>query len=240
MWDAEDMEPVPVLGESMRRFTEMLVAADPTSSVPSCPKWTVAELAAHLGQVHRWSAGVVLSAQFADTPQVWPSEPIAEWYASQATALLAALAAVEDDEPVPNFTSGPQTALFWKRRQAHETVVHCVDLAQATGTGFGVIPAIGADGIDELLHVAVSTLHARRRGVDVPAPITIRATDVDRSWTLRVVDETLQIADGAAPGALIEGTAVDLYLGLWGRTDRSALTVHGAAAERFLAGRITP
>lgn len=234
------MEPTAVLGEAMRRFTEMLVDVDTDLEVPACPGWSVFDLTVHLGQVHRWSAGTVLSGQRVELPAVRPAEPLAEWYAGQATALLAALAAVRDDEPVPNFTRRDQTAQFWKRRQAHETMVHCVDLAQATGVGFGITPEIGADGIDEVLHVAVRRMHARGMGVDLPAPVTVHATDVDRVWTVEVRDGDVVVSGEAGSGAVIAGTAVDLYLGLWRRGDRTALTVRGEVAERFLAGRLTP
>lgn len=234
------MEPLGVLGEAMRRFTELLVDADPDLPVPACADWTVLDLTAHLGQIHRWSAGIVLSGQQNRKPEVRPTEPLAEWYASQATALLAALAAVADEEPAPNFTRRDETARFWKRRQAHETVVHCVDLAQATQTGFGVTPEIGADGVDEVVRVFVPMLLGRGSGVDLPGPVTVRATDVDRAWTLSPGGETVAVVDEARSEAVIVGTASELYLGLWGRGDRDRLTVRGASAERFLAGRVTP
>ena len=234
------MEPMGVLGEAMRRFTEMLVDADHRSAVPTCPGWSVVDLAEHLGMIHRWSASTVLSGQPNKQPDVRLAEPLAEWYASQATALLAALAAVEDDEPAPNFTRTNQTARFWKRRQAHETVVHCVDLARATGTGFGVTAEIGADGIDEVLRVPVAFFHARGSGVDLPAPVTVRPTDVDRVWTVAIAGDAFTVTEEAGANAVITGTAVDLYLGLWGRGDRSRLTVSGEAAERFMNGRLTP
>ena len=33
--------------------------ADPSSAVPSCPEWTVADLAEHLGGIHRWAEALV-------------------------------------------------------------------------------------------------------------------------------------------------------------------------------------
>src|SRR5262249_59186891 len=44
------------------RLVELLRVADLGATTPTCPEWTVAELARHTGRIHRWAATVVRSA----------------------------------------------------------------------------------------------------------------------------------------------------------------------------------
>ena len=47
--------------DELRREGELLAAAaartPPTTAVPTCPGWSVADLLAHLGATHRWATG---------------------------------------------------------------------------------------------------------------------------------------------------------------------------------------
>ena len=109
------------------------------------------------------------------------TEPIVEWYAGTATALLSALQAVSPDEPVPNFSYVDEQAAFWSRRQMHETTVHAIDAAQALGVDeddWGVASSIAADGIDEVLQVFFPRMTARKQRPDVRSRIRLVATDI--------------------------------------------------------------
>ena len=62
-------------------------------------------------------------------------------------------------------------------------------------------------------------------------PLAIRATDSGDGWIARSDDGSLSIetADASGSGeALIEGTANDLMLFLWGRTAADEVRVHGS------------
>ena len=42
-------------------FAETVAGADPAAPVPTCPDWPLRVLVGHIGQAHRWSAGIVRS-----------------------------------------------------------------------------------------------------------------------------------------------------------------------------------
>lgn len=240
------MEHLPHLGGAMGRMALHISVADGDETVPACPGWTVNDLTVHLGTVHRWAAGIVLSGQRLKAPSVLVTEPLSEWYAGTATALLAALQAVEPTESVPNFTHLFETAAFWPRRQLHETTVHAVDAAQALGLGedsYGIDPAVADDGIDEVFAVFFPRLTDNGRRPDVSAPVRVTATDTGRSWVVAPAEDPagtpILLPATADSDAQLSGTATDIYLGLWRRSPHDRLTVDGEAARRMLAGPMT-
>ena len=160
-WDGAGRDVIRVTLESL----------EGDEPVPACPGWTTADLVRHLGSIHRWAAAIVLSGQrIVDEPDARATEPLDEWYAGTATALIAALQAVDPDEPVPNFARIDEVAGFWPRRQLHETCVHRVDLAQALGLpdfAWDVDPEVAGDGVRPAPQRAVP-LHQIR--LDPPAP----------------------------------------------------------------------
>lgn len=241
------MEYLPHLGGAMARMAQFIGAAEGDETVPACPGWTVNDLAVHLGTVHRWAAGIVLIGQRLEKPHVLATEPLDEWYAGTATALLAALQAVEPTEPVPNFAHVFETAAFWPRRQMHETTVHAVDAAQALGLGedsYGIDPDVADDGIDEVFSVFFPRMTDKGQRPDVFAPVRVTATDTGRSWVLSPAadpaDTPILLPPTSVADAELSGTATDLYLGLWHRAAHDRLTADGDAAARMLAGPKTP
>ena len=112
------MDHLIELGSAMSRFATLVGKASGDEVVPACPGWTVRHLAEHLGRMHRWAAATVLSGQRLGQPNAIVTDPMVEWYAGTATALLSALQAVGPDELVPNFSRLDENAQFWQRRQA--------------------------------------------------------------------------------------------------------------------------
>ncbi|WP_169309978.1 maleylpyruvate isomerase family mycothiol-dependent enzyme [Aeromicrobium marinum] len=234
----------------MTRYAELSDAAFGTEQVPACPGWTVADLTRHLGTVHRWAAATVMSGQRVDQPaDVVVTEPVSEWYAAVASALLAVLQAVHPDEPTPNFSLIRERAAFWPRRQLHETTVHSVDVAQALGMdggGWPVAPVLAADGVDEVLTVFFPRMTARGRRPDLQGRVRITATDVGRTWLLEpgsglhAPPVLAYDAPGTPHDAEIRGTAEALYLGLWNRWPHDRLEVDGEAGAALLAGPTVP
>lgn len=241
------MEHLPYLGNAMTRMAENIGRADGDETVPCCPGWTINDLTVHLGTMHRWAASIVLSGQRLQEPQVVATEPLVDWYAGTATALLAAIQAVEPTEDTPNFSLINETAAFWPRRQMHETTIHCVDAAQALGLGEGsylIDEDVADDGIDEVLSVYLPRMTARGHRPDVSAHVRITATDTGRSWLIAPSEDPdgspILLHPTLDADAEISGTAADLYLGLWRRSPHDLLTADGDAAERILAGPLTP
>lgn len=236
------------LAEYERTAAELAAAfgaADPAAAVPSCPGWTVADLALHVGSGERWAAAILLSSTRQKVPAVLRN-PLSwsDWYAGTSAALVAAIRAVDPDEPCWNFAPVDQVAGFWSRRRLHETAIHLVDALQSIGgLGAEAIPAqVAADGIDEVFTVFLPRMLKRGFAPVVEAPLTVRATDTGHQWTLTpgeppAVDRTQATAD-----TLISAPAAALYLALWKRLPPTHLTVEGdpAVATTFLTGSATP
>jgi uncharacterized protein (TIGR03083 family) len=221
-------------------------AVDPDTAVPSCPGWTIADLALHIGAGQRWSASVLLSGREQHRPEVLRTTiSWSDWYAGTTAALLAAIRAVDPDEPCWNFAPVPQRAGFWTRRRLHETAVHLIDALQAADSSLvGVIPpSVAADGVDEVFEVFVPRVLARGFAPAVTRRIGVRTTDTGDAWTLTPQpDGPPQLERGQADGdAVLAGSAEDLLLCLWKRLPPDRLTVEGdqQVAAGFLAGRVT-
>lgn len=235
------------LGPAVARFAELVGKATGDEPVPACPGWTVRDLTIHIGSIHRWAAAIVLSGQRLDVPMALVEEPLVEWYAGTATALLAALQAVHPDEPVPNFSRIDERAAFWPRRQLHETTVHAVDAAQALGldeADWTVAPAIAADGVDEVLQVMFPRMTARGRRPDVRSPIRLVATDLGQSWVVAPgsgdLGPPLQLHHSHDTDVAVSGTAADLYLGLWHRVPLERLSFEGAEGRTMFDSTTVP
>jgi uncharacterized protein (TIGR03083 family) len=225
---------VPVLAELTGAFTEALRTADPAAAVPDCAGWTVADLATHLGNVHRWAATVVRTGEV--QPQefaVGAEAGLVSWYAESARLLLGELEAADPADACWHFAGTEKTKAFWFRRQVHETAIHLADL----GSDHVLDPAVAADGVDEVLGAMlprVTRWHAVPR---LPGPVTLRATDTGDVWTVHPGEPPA--LGPAAAGATVEAPARDLLLRLWKRTGPEPRAT-GEAAEALLAAPLTP
>lgn len=217
-------------------ITGLLRTTPPDAPVPGCPGWLLRDLVAHLSGVHRWATAVVRTG--ARQPQqaaAVPDAALADWFATGAGALLAALREVPADAPVWTFDGGGP-ASFWHRRQAHETAVHRVDVQRAAGLDVAapqtaLDPELAEDGIAEVLEVMLPRQVALGR---TPAPTT----------GARLVTGSERLLGVAPPTVTVEGPAAAVLLLLWRRTgaDDPRLAVSGdrAALDALLAVALTP
>ncbi|MEO6472799.1 MAG: maleylpyruvate isomerase family mycothiol-dependent enzyme [Aeromicrobium sp.] len=240
------MEHLPNLGHFMALMADRIGRAEGDEVVPACPGWTMNDLTIHIGTVHRWASSILLSGQRLSEPNVVATEPLIEWYAGTATALLAAIQAVDPAEPTPNFSLLNETSAFWPRRQMHETAIHSVDAAQALGDAedaYGIADEVAEDGIDEVLSIFFPRMTARGRRPDVSDRVRVTATDTGRSWivapSLDPSGTPILLHPSLDANAELSGSALDLYLGLWRRSPHDRLKIDGAAASRMLAGSLT-
>jgi uncharacterized protein (TIGR03083 family) len=140
---------------STATLAALIDAADLTRPVPSCPDWTLRQLATHVGRAHRWAAEIVRTrstefipfrsvpdGRFPDDPAQGPG-----WLTAGADRLITEVSQAGTD-PVWAFGVMRPPA-FWARRMAHETAVHRADGQLATGAEPVIEPDIAADGIDE-------------------------------------------------------------------------------------------
>lgn len=135
--------------------------ADLGATVPTCPDWTLRDLAVHVGGAHRWVSEIVRTrateaVPLERGPEFGPQgdDPAAldAWLADGAAELAELLRAAGPDQQVWSWGWERSTG-FWARRMAHETIVHQADAALTAGTGYEVAPELAADTIEEWLEI---------------------------------------------------------------------------------------
>lgn len=231
-----------LLERELATYRSTLATADLSAEVAACPGWSVTELTRHLGSVHRWSGAIVASGESVPWPEEGDQEgeELKTWFAESNEILLDALRNAEPDAGTWTLI-GPAAKSFWFRRQAQEALVHRIDLERALGTRTPSDVALAADGIQEIWDVMMPRIVKRGIAGEILAPVTIHATDADRSWTLKPGHE---IEDGDSGVARIEGPAESLLLLLWQRLSPNdpSLTLSGdqAALDSVTGGRLTP
>ncbi|HEY6682438.1 MAG TPA: maleylpyruvate isomerase family mycothiol-dependent enzyme [Propionibacteriaceae bacterium] len=211
------------------RLHDHAAQAGLTAAVPSCPGWDVAALLAHQGMVHRWAAANVSGDsdhRTEDSEAAAAAAPdLLAWFDDGVHTLTKILIEAHDDlEAMVFLRHAPSPRLFWARRQAHETTIHAVD-AQAAALRRLPRPAetmindeLAADGIDELLRGFLPRRKSKLRS-ETPYVIEIRPIDAEQRWQVAVSEQPPSSVQGTAwlPNAVISGTVVELYLGLWNR-----------------------
>ena len=210
-------------------------AAGLDARVPTCPGWSVLDLVAHQGMVHRWAASHLAGAPIDDTDRLEregrESPDVLEWFDEGATVLLQAIVDAPDDlEAFVFLRSAPAPKLFWTRRQCHETTIHAVD---AMAARLGRPPRadetwirrdVALDGIDELL---VGFVPRGKRGFspEGPAKLLVHPDASEVGWLVdlapgRPAMTTRVPLGGDVLDSDVEltGDPVDLYLRLWSRS----------------------
>jgi uncharacterized protein (TIGR03083 family) len=234
----------------------MIIAAhDPELRIPTCPDWSLRQLATHLGRAHRWAAVITStrSAAFIPFRQVpdgrLPDDPAdrPRWLRAGARRLIDAVQTA-DGSMVWSFY-GPVPALFWARRMAHESLVHRADAELAIGLVPQIESAVAADAIDEWLTVMsrgdADGPDPRAEALPAGAVMHVHATDDaldgNGEWIVRHGEGGVTVEAGHAKGDVaISGPASGLLLVLMRRSPVSDPTVivHGdeSILSSWLAG----
>jgi uncharacterized protein (TIGR03083 family) len=227
--------------ESLRRDSHKLLEAARghfEASVSSCPGWSVRELVAHTGEVHRFWAQVV-ERRIQDREEIEPvlipsDDELEAWFAEGAAHLSDVLSSVDGGVPVWTWSLQKDVA-FVKRRMAQETAVHRWDAQASTMKADAIEPELARDGVDEFFDVHMPAEEARLTGNG--ETIHFHQTDGDGEWILTVGDRTTVERGHSRSDTAVRGTGSDLLLMLWRRLPPSQLEVLGRPAnlERFLA-----
>ncbi|NOV99007.1 maleylpyruvate isomerase N-terminal domain-containing protein [Isoptericola halotolerans] len=247
-----DLDHLTVLAGLQDAFQAGIDGADPNAPVPACRRWRVRNLVTHLGRIHHWAAGQARRRQ--ETPLGRGPFDLAPFYATQAAEIRDTLAALGPDASSWTLLgNGP--ASFWRRRQAHETLVHLHDLRAARlGSGAAVadtapldVPAdVWADAVDEVVRLFAPRQVRLGRAAPLRAAVGLEAFDVGWSWVLGTADGVDRQHDAPAdsPDVVLRATARDLALVLWGRLAPdevdAQITGDRGALDDALAGRIVP
>jgi uncharacterized protein (TIGR03083 family) len=234
-----------LLAPELERLAAAVEAADPGAAVPGCPDWNVADLAGHIGGVHRWAGHHVrtLSPKRISSSKLRihvPDDPeqLPDWLRTGGAELLETLLAADPYAEMWAW-GADQHARFWSRRMLHETAIHRADAESAAGATPEYAADFAADGIDELI-----TGFGRRRKYQ-PGSTTdgvrlrVVATDTGDAWLIEARDGRLQPrrdADGSAEaGCTVSGPASGLYLYLWNRAAATPVGVTVTGDPRLLS-----
>ena len=235
------MDLAQALHDHTTAFAAAASAADPEARVPTCPDWPLRVLVGHVGQEHRWAAGIIRSgpSPVPDPHDANPG-PQGEWpdWLHEGAADLVDAVRSAGESPVWTFF-GPGPATFWLRRMLHDTTIHHADVA---GAAFEVAPDVAADGITEWLEIlsdpATLTLRpafAALRGTG--QTLLLRASDCP-SWLITRTPEGVRWSRTDDPADVtLSGPVRDLLLVLTRRlpVDRIALTGDRELADHWLA-----
>jgi uncharacterized protein (TIGR03083 family) len=212
-------------------------------AVPTTPGWTVGDVVAHLGAVHRHKAQIVregIVGEAPEAPKAPAPEHVLDWYAEGLEELVSVLGAAHPAAPAATWHPPDQTVGFWIRRMAHETLIHRVDAELGHGFHTPVDPVLGADGVDEILGVFMS---GWPEWAAVDRSVVVGLDSEDRSWRVRFVSwsgtspnsgRTVEDRPGIEldtgsdrPAARVRGPGDSLDLFLWGRGSADGLIVEG-------------
>ena len=233
-------EHIAALRREGELFADAVGKADLDATVPTCPEWTVRELAHHMGRVHRWAAAIVRDAR-PDAPTdeeqeaIWGAMPadgaLDAWLRDGHGQVVEVLTQAPAGVQCWYFLGAPSPLAFWARRQAHETAVHRVDAQGAVGRVDEVDAAFAADGIDELI-VRFFGGRSRRLRSEAPVTLAIASTDTNERWYVHIgPDGQRSVRDGpAGADCTVRGSAGALYLALWNRRPIADLDVFGDPA----------
>lgn len=231
-----DPAPLPYtdyLAAAAAEFASVIESADPTAIVPSCPGWTIADLAEHLTGVHRWALETILEAEL---PALDDRLSTADRFRAGADELLRVLREFPPDFPCTTLYP-PAILGTWARRQALETTIHLWDAANAVGRGIRIDPALAADGVAEV----ADDLYPRQVGLRRMPPLE---TSVQFAMNDAIAAAELYGAESPLIGAVVVGRASDILLLLWGRVGLSDVDVNvsgdTAAVRAMLAAPIVP
>jgi len=203
------------------------------AEVPSCPGWTVADLARHLGTFYHRTR---LNAATTPVEQNWgplviPAEAppadhdeVVAWFAAELARIDAFLDGLDPDRPTWNWAPQAKTAGFWHRRSAHETAVHRWDAQLSTGLAEPLDAKLAGDTVAEVLDTFLPA-GRRRTQSELAGVVHLVAADLALEWYVRLwpggvtlLDTDTLLDDDAHPArAAASGSASDLALALWGR-----------------------
>ena len=206
--------------------------------VPPCPDWTVADLCAHVGRLHRW-AGEIVRLRPAPAGRDWrdriqpPSGPaLIDFVVEGLAAFVDVLDAARPGDACWTWVD-VQNVGFWARRQAHEIAIHRWDAQSASGEPDPIERTLAIDGIQELFDI-----RPFRPGGPPPGhgeTIHLHCTDGEGEWLARFEPEGAVVTHEHAKGDVaVRGTASDLLLLMWGRITPDRVEVFGD--ESLLTG----
>jgi uncharacterized protein (TIGR03083 family) len=213
--------------------------------VPTCPGWTLFDLAQHVGMGWRKAAAIVAAGP-ADTPpatSAWDDganaprerEALQAWLTESVEQLANTLRGAGPDRGCWTWwgdSQSPQTSGAVARHQVQEVAVHTYDAQHTLGAPQPLPDEIALDGVEEFEFTCCATTVAWPHE---PAVVDYYATE-GRSWRLLLSRDGARVAGlpasatGEAPepvDASAQGSANDLVLVFYGRIPLDSLKLEG-------------
>jgi uncharacterized protein (TIGR03083 family) len=203
------------------------LAANRDGVIPWSDKWTVKDCARHVGGLHHVIAGVVegrptanfglfksLEQPGADDAALGP------WIAAGTAAMVAQLRGTPPDAVCWSWWPEDQTASFWARRVALETVVHRWDVERGAAVDLvPTDPAVAADVVDEYLDVFLGLQRVLNTAPGSGETVHVHCTDTSGEWFVEfpAAGERVVRREHAKGDVAFRGPAEGLMLFLWGR-----------------------
>ncbi|MFC9293695.1 maleylpyruvate isomerase N-terminal domain-containing protein [Streptomyces sp. NPDC057011] len=217
-------------------------APDLDAQVPTCPEWTLLDLAQHIGEGRlSWAATVAAgpAATAKSAPQGDPTAPrereaLSAWLAASTQEMLDALREAGPDRGCWTWwgaSQSPQTCGAVARHQLQQMAVHTYDAQLTAGAAQPLPEEVALDGFEDFLSTCIATTGAWPHK---PTAFDFHATE-GLSWrlTLDGAGARFARAAGAGPddeaGVCVRGTASDLLLFVYDRIPADSLQMDGDA-----------
>lgn len=245
-------ELLALLDERSAAFRAVIRSApDLDAKVPTCPEWTLLDLARHLGGGQRRWAAIAAAGPTDEDPAealsqigaTAPREPEAllTWLSESTRQLLDATREAGPDRGCWVWwgdTQSPRTCGAAARHQVYEVAVHTYDAQITAGAAQELPDEVAVDGIEEFLSTCGTTTVAWPyeaatvdvRVIDGPTwRVTLSADGASMSQ-LPKSDAASATGDLAGPGsatAFVKGTANDLMLAFYDRIPMTSVELGG-------------
>jgi uncharacterized protein (TIGR03083 family) len=237
----EIAQHIEAVAHEGKMFAEAAQQAGFEADIATCPGWNMRDLVRHLSEIHMWAAAHVAKPHFkpwiddlSELTAFWPAlaifwpddDALIEQYLATNTNLVHALESAPPDLDTFTFLPAPSPLAMWARRQAHETAVHRFDAEKAAGIASSFDPVLASDGVDELL--AGFAPRKPEFPVGTIKTMHVHAVDTDDHWYMTLSPDGVETSrDPQAADVVVRGTASDLYLLFWNRTEDATVTVTG-------------
>lgn len=220
------------------RLREALAGADLQARVPTCPEWTLRDLAVHVGGATRWMNEIVRSRASAEVPDeavphfVGPTaeegpKALDAWLAEGAEAAAEALREAGPGRKMWTW-SWDQSSSFWARRLTQEVLVHRADACIAAGVPFAADAELASDAVDEWLEIVAyvqrvrptdSAAELRGGGRTLHLHATDVAPGVRGEWLIELTETGFEVREEHVGDATVElrGPMTELMLAFYRR-----------------------
>lgn len=217
-----------VVVEQTSTLADWVDGQDASAPVPTCPKWTLADLVDHVGSTQRMVT--MLVGERLDEPSSayaryvpGPGDPARwrDWLTDGAAAARRAFESVTDDTPVWDPSGGAAGVPFWSRRLFGEACVHRADAAAALGLRYELAPESAAGAAEDWLDTMTSRGYWENRPDFADAmrgdgqTLHFHATDAPGEWLARREPDRVALErahPATAADVTVRGPATDLLL----------------------------